>query len=215
MSCSVGFRVFREVDRPDENTIRQFASLSTSDISDAMHRSGAMDPHVRAVDRSMRLAGPAITVRLAPGDNLMIYKALEICRKGDVLIIETRRSMASAIWGDRLSRLALEAGVAGMITDGCVRDRTGIRTVGLPVFANPARVANGAYKHGPGEVNTPVAVGSVVVLPGDLAIADEAGVVVVHSHDIHSVLHDLHSGAHQSISQPSSCEHIPGKWGGA
>jgi len=187
----VGFRVVRELDRPSEAAIRQFSPFTTPDISDAMHRSGAMDGGVCAVDDGMRVAGAAITVRLAAGDNLMIYQALEVCRPGDVLVIETRRSTLTAIWGDKLSRLAKDAGLAGMVTDGCVRDRAGIREIGLPVFASPVRIANGPHKNGPGEVNTPVSVGGVAVLPGDLIVGDADGVVVVHRTDVDAVLAKL------------------------
>jgi regulator of RNase E activity RraA len=212
MGCSVGFRVFEYIDRPPDEIIRQFARFSTPDISDRMHRSGAMDESVRPVDPVMKIAGPAITVRLPSGDNMVVYNALEICKPGDVLVMETRRSTAAAVWGDRLSRMATGAGVAGMITDGCVRDRSGIRAIGLPVFANPAQVANGAYKHGPGEVNTPVSVGGRVVLPGDLVVADADGVVVVHSTDIPSILAELSASVPQLAAQ--SCKRIRRKWGG-
>jgi 4-hydroxy-4-methyl-2-oxoglutarate aldolase len=191
MSATVGFRVIRDVERPPEDAIREFSRFSAPDISDAMHRSGAMDGGVCAVNEVLRVAGPAITVRLPAGDNLMIYRALEVCRPGDVLVIETRRSALTAIWGDKLSRMAKKAGVAGMVTDGCVRDRAGIREIGLPVFASPIRIANGPHKNGPGEVNTPVSVGGVVVLPGDLVVGDGDGVVVVHRMDIAAVLEEF------------------------
>jgi regulator of RNase E activity RraA len=158
-----------------------------------MHRFGAMDGGVRAVDDAMHVAGPAITVRLAAGDNLMIYEALKVCRPGDVLVIETRRSTLTAIWGDKLSRLAKDAGLGGMVTDGCMRDRAGIREIGLPVFASPACIANGPHKNGPGEVNTPVSVGGLVVLPGDLVVGDADGVVVIHRADVDQVLVKLES----------------------
>ncbi len=191
MLGTVGFRVVGEVDRPSETAIRQFSRFSTPDISDAMYRFGAMDGGVAAVDDAMHLAGAAITVRLPAGDNLMIYEALKVCHPGDVLVIETRRSMLTAIWGDKLSRLAKDSGVAGMLTDGCVRDRAGIREVGLPVFASPIRIANGPYKNGPGEVNTPVSIGGVAVLPGDLIVGDANGVVVIHRADVDQVLAKL------------------------
>ena len=188
MNSTVGLRVIREVERTPEAAIAEFSRFAVPDISDAMHRFGALDGGVCAVDDAMRVAGPAITVRLSAGDNLMIYQALEVCRPGDVLVIETRRSTLTAIWGDKLSRLAKDAGVAGMVTDGCVRDRAGIRAVGLPVFASPIHAANGPHKNGPGEVNTPVSVGGVAVLPGDLIVGDADGVVVVHRTDVAAVL---------------------------
>jgi regulator of RNase E activity RraA len=84
-----------------------------------------------------------------------------------------------AVWGDITSLIARELRLAGMVTDGSVRDRAGIVEVGLPVFAAPVFTTNGALKDGPGEVNVPVAVGHVAVMPGDIIIGDSNGVAVV------------------------------------
>jgi regulator of RNase E activity RraA len=93
-----------------------------------------------------------------------------------------------AQWGDLTSMIAKGLGLAGVVTDGSLRDLPGIVEVGLPVFAQPVIVPNGALKDGPGEVNVPVAVGGVPVLPGDIVVGDANGVVVVPRADAEIVL---------------------------
>jgi 4-hydroxy-4-methyl-2-oxoglutarate aldolase len=153
-----------------------------------MNRFGGLDGNIRPAGPGMRLAGPAVTVRVAAGSNLMVYAAFRVAQPGDVLVIETRGFTAVAQWGDVTSRIACRLGLGGMVTDGSLRDVRGIREAGLPVFAASWTVPNGALKHGPGEVNVPVALGGVPVLPGDVVVGDEAGVVVVPRRDAEAVL---------------------------
>jgi regulator of RNase E activity RraA len=136
----------------------------------------------------MRVAGPAVTVRVPPGDNLMVWKALEIAQPGDVLAIETRGYTSVAVWGDITSLIAQQRGLAGIVTDGAVRDLAGILEVGLPVYYSGVTTPNGALKDGPGEVNVPIAVGNVAVLPGDVLVGDAGGVVVIPGRDAEEVL---------------------------
>jgi len=144
-----------------------------------MNRFGGMDANIRPADPSMRFAGPAVTVRVPPGDNLMVYKAFEVAQPGDIIVIEARGFTSVAQWGDLTSMTAKGLGLGGIVTDGSLRDVPGIIEVGFPVFAKPVIVPNGALKDGPGEVNVPVAVGGVPILPGDIVIGDAHGVVVV------------------------------------
>ena len=187
-SQNVGFRVFTEIPRPAANLVSEFAKVETTFLSDAMNRFGGMGDNIRPADPVMRLAGPAITVRVAPGDNLMVYKAFEIAQPGDVLVIEARGFTAVAQWGDLTSMVGKALGLGGVVTDGSLRDVGGICQVGFPVFAQDWVVPNGGLKDGPGEVNVPVAVGGVPVLPGDIIIGDANGVVVVPRLDAVAVL---------------------------
>jgi regulator of RNase E activity RraA len=185
---NVGFRVFTMIERPPQEVVDGFRTLESTWVSDAMHRFGGMDGNILPADPAMRCVGPAITVRVAAGDNLMVYKALEIARPGDVLVIESRGFTSVAQWGDLTSMIGKGMGLAGAVMDGSLRDLAGIRAVGFPVFAKRWEVPNGALKDGPGEVNIPVAVGGVPVLPGDVVIADGNGVVIVPRADAADVL---------------------------
>jgi regulator of RNase E activity RraA len=186
--CDVGFRVFTQIDRPAREVVAALGELETTWITDAMHRFGGMDGNIRPAAAGMRCAGPALTVRVAPGDNLMVYQAFAVAQPGDVLVIEARGFTSVAQWGDLTSMAARALGLGGVVTDGSLRDLPGIIAVGFPVFAQAYLVPNGALKDGPGEVNVPVAVGGVPVLPGDIVVADGHGVVVVPRRDAASVL---------------------------
>jgi regulator of RNase E activity RraA len=190
---NVGFRIFRDIQRLPRAVVEAFAKIETPYITDAMNRFGGMVDNIRPADDSMRCAGPAVTVRVAPGDNLMVYAAFEVARPGDVLVIEARGFTSVAQWGDHMSLVAQKLGLAGAVTDGSLRDLLGIRQIGFPVFARPWVVPNGARRDGPGEINVPVAVGGVPVLPGDLVVADDHGVAVVPRADAEAVLLKAHA----------------------
>ena len=187
-SQNVGFRVFTEIPRPAQSLVAEFAKIETTFLSDAMNRFGGMGGNIRPAEPTMRLAGPAVTVRVAPGDNLMVYKAFEIAQPGDVLVVEARGFTAVAQWGDLTSMVGKALELGGVVTDGSLRDVGGICQVGFPVFAQDWVVPNGGLKDGPGEVNVPVAVGGVPVLPGDIIVGDANGVVVVPRLDAEAVL---------------------------
>ena len=185
---NVGFRVFAAIERPPREVVAAYEGMETVYLSDAMNRFGGMAGNIRPAEPTMRLFGPAVTVRVPPGDNLMVYKAFAVAQPGDVLVIETRGCTSVAEWGDLASAAAKGLGLAGVVTDGVLRDLAGIRAVGLPVFAQPIVVPDGARRNGPGEVNVPVAVGGVPVLPGDMIVGDESGVVVIPRADAAAVL---------------------------
>jgi RraA family protein len=125
-----------------------------------------------------RLSGPACTVKVYPGDNLMVHKALDIAKPGDVVVIDARGSGANAVLGDTISMKARHRQIAGFIVDGYIRDLTSIREMGYPVYAR-GETPIGPLHRAPGEINYPVCCGGVVVIPGDVMIADCSGVVVV------------------------------------
>lgn len=183
-----GFRVFARIKRPPRQLVDELAKLETTWISDAMNRFGGMDVNIRPAGPEMRCCGPAVTVRVPPGDNLMVYKAFEVAQPGDVIVIESRGYTQVAQWGDLTSMIGKGLKLAGAVMDGSLRDLKGIQEVGLPVFAKPVIVPNGSLKDGPGEVNVPVSVGGVPVLPGDIIVADSNGVVVVPRDDAEVVL---------------------------
>jgi regulator of RNase E activity RraA len=185
---NVGFRVFTTIQRPPREIVAGFRELESTWVSDAMNRFGGMEGNILPAAPEMRCVGPAVTVRVAPGDNLMVYKAFEVAQPGDVLVIESRGFTSVAQWGDLTSMIGKGMGLAGAVMDGSLRDLRGIRDVGFPVFAKQWNVPNGALKDGPGEVNVPVAVGGVPVLPGDIVVADGNGVVIVPRDDAADVL---------------------------
>ncbi len=124
------------------------------------------------------VAGPAFTVRTAPGDNLVVHKAMDIARPGEVLVIAAGGHTDRAILGGLMGQYATAQGIAALVVDGAVRDRSDLGQSAPPVFA--AGLSHlGPYKNGPGELRGPVSIAGVVVEDGDLVVCDEDGVGVI------------------------------------
>ena len=175
-----GFRIRREVERPRPETVAGFGAFETPAISDMMNRLYTMSPAIRNLtDPGLRLLGPACTVKVYPGDNLMVHKALDIAERGDVIVVDTSASSMTAVLGELVSTKARHRGVVGFLVDGLIRDLPGILELGdFPVFAHGVTPI-GPLHRGPGEINYPICVGGIVVHPGDLIVGDLNGVVVV------------------------------------
>jgi RraA family protein len=175
-----GFRVRSDVTRVDPAIVQGFAGVPTPDISDFLNRLYAFAPEISCLTGSHhRLCGPACTVRVFPGDNLMVHKSLDVARPGDVIVVAGSGSRTSnAVLGDILCTKAKHRKIAGFIVDGLIRDLPGIMQLDFPVFA-VGTTPIGPLHRGPGEINYPIACGGVVIHPGDLIVADAAGVVVV------------------------------------
>jgi RraA family protein len=174
-----GFRVRTDFTRLDPALMARFADFPTPDISDLLNRLYSMDPEIKCLTgNDHRLCGPACTVKVFPGDNLMVHKALDVARPGDIVVVDTGRSNSNAVLGDLVATKARHRKIAGFIVDGLIRDLPGILPLDLPVFARGATPV-GPLHRGPGEINYAIACGGVVVNPGDLIVADQAGIVVV------------------------------------
>ena len=174
----IGFSIKTKINRPNKSLYELISSLSTPNLSDAMNRFGAMDFNVKPISSICKFIGPAITVRVRPGDNLMIHKAIDIAETGDVIIISTGDCSTNAVWGELTTRAALKKGIAAVVVDGAVRDIKEIEELGFPVYAKYI-IPAGCDKDGPGEINEIITCGGVAVSPGDIVVGDENGVVVI------------------------------------
>jgi RraA family protein len=175
-----GFRVRKEITRPDPSLVEAFQQFDTPDVSDLMNRLYTMEPEIRNMtNEDLRILGPACTVKVFPGDNLMVHKSLDIAEPGDVIVIDAGSSSMNGVLGDLISTKARHRGVKGFVVDGLIRDLPDIRALGdFPVFARGATPI-GPLHRGPGEINFPVSVGGIVVHPGDIVMGDLNGVVVI------------------------------------
>jgi len=187
-----GFQVNTAFERPDSALVSQFKGLASSNISDAMNRSFCMASRIRPYNTAP-LYGPAFTVKVKPGDNLMLHKATELAQPGDVIVVDGQGDMECSIVGDLVLSLFRKRGIRGIILDGCVRDVASYADWhDFAVFAagiNP----HGPLKEGPGEIGFPIACGNAVVMPGDIVVGDEDGVVVVRQQNAADVLKKTHA----------------------
>jgi regulator of RNase E activity RraA len=85
----IGFRIYLNTPRPAAELVDIFHDAPTGNVCDAMDRLGALDYRIKPLVPASRLAGPALTVRTRPGDNLMVWKALDVAQPGDVVVIAT------------------------------------------------------------------------------------------------------------------------------
>lgn len=173
----MGFRILSDLPRPAPDLVERFRGVPSSNAADAMGRFHFMDPGVRS-RAGLVMCGVAITVSARPGDNLMVHKALELAAPGDVVVVTTNGNTTSAVFGELMCHSAVAADLGGIVVDGAIRDVTEIAALGFPAFSRTVS-PGGCDKDGPGEINVPIACGGTAVLPGDIVLGDEDGVVVV------------------------------------
>lgn len=151
--------------------------VATSDVSDVMGRFQG-ESGLRPFHRQGRLIGRAVTVQTTPGDNLALHAALANIQPGDVLVVDGGGSLDRALVGDIMKEIAVQAGAAGFVIAGAIRDVDAYRMDDFPCYALGV-CPRGPHKFGPGKINVPIAIGRTVVQPGDIVIGDSDGVVFV------------------------------------
>lgn len=178
---NIGCRIYTKIERLPQTLIEQFADIPVANLSDNMGRIACIDTVIRPLNR-VRLAGSALTVKVAPNDNLFFHKAIDMAQPGDVIVVDGEGSIAHSLCGEIMYRYAMSRGIKGFIVDGVVRDCESLDTLDFSVYARGVQ-PKGPYKNGPGEINVPIAVGGIVVNPGDLVLGDFDGVIIIKKSD--------------------------------
>jgi regulator of RNase E activity RraA len=177
----------RDFERVSPAIVEQAGRFASSILADVAGRRGAMDGRIAPLATSMRMAGPAFTVEVRPGDNLMIHAAMAMAKPGDILVIDGKADRTCALMGAIMMNACKKLGLGGVILDASHRDTEELLELGFPVYsvgANP----NGPTKNVPGRINWTINCGGVAVHPGDLIVADGDGVVVVEREKAESLL---------------------------
>jgi RraA family protein len=183
----VGFQILQRRRQVSDSLVQAFAEIPVSNVSDCMARMTASGPRLRPMHKGGRLGGPALTVKVRPGDNLMIHKALQMAQPGDVIVVDAGGDLTNSLFGEIMSTYAISRGIAGIVLNGSIRDIDVISAGNWPVYA--AGVTHrGPYKDGPGEINVPIAIDGMVVHPGDLVLGDADGVLCVPYDEVEAVL---------------------------
>jgi len=177
----------RDFERVSPDLVAQASAYAASILADVAGRRGTMDGRVAALAPSMKVCGPAFTIEVRPGDNLMIHAAMAMARPGDVLVIDGKGDTTCALMGAIMLGACRKLGLAGVVLDAAIRDTEELRELGFPVWsvgANP----NGPTKYVPGRLNWPVSCGGASVRAGDLIVGDADGVVVIEREKVASLL---------------------------
>jgi 4-hydroxy-4-methyl-2-oxoglutarate aldolase len=179
--------VILNIARPQQALLEAFRGIGAATVYEAAGRIGSVHPSIKPLDRGMRLLGPAVTVRCHPRDNLMLHKALQIAREGDVLVAATDGYPEAGYWGGLMATSALARKLGGLAIDGCIRDSAEIIGMGFPIFCR-GTCMRGTTKNVLGSVNQPIVFGEVLVHPGDLVLGDDDGLVVIPREQMQTVL---------------------------
>ncbi|ANE74295.1 RraA family protein [Dickeya solani] len=150
-----------------------FTYVVTPHLSDNMSRNIGVKG-LQRINKTGKLIGTALTVKVRGGDNLLVYKAMTMIQPGHVLVIDAQGDENNAVIGELIKLDCVRRGCVGFIVDGAIRDAASFENT--PCYARSI-IHKGPFKNGPGEINTPVCVGGQVIAPGDIIVGDEDGIV--------------------------------------
>ena len=168
---------------------------STASIATLLYKQGLRNQYIQGVSRlgskAERMVGPAFTLRYIPAredlNPLTVFRepdhpqrvAVEEIPKGHVLIMDCRQDASAASAGSILATRLQFRGCAGVVTDGGIRDADEISELNMPSFCAKPSAPTNLTKHQALDINVPIGCGSVAVFPGDIAVGDGDGVIII------------------------------------
>jgi 4-hydroxy-4-methyl-2-oxoglutarate aldolase len=159
----------------------------TATLAEAWPATRLIDAPLRPLAPGMAAAGPALTVRCLPGDNLALHLAIAAAAPGDVLVVDYGGSLDSGPFGEIMALACQMRGIAGIVIDGAVRDSAQIAALGFAAFVRGLNI-RGTVKHDRGQIGGSISIGGVTIAAGDIVLADADAIVTLEREHLPAAL---------------------------
>ncbi len=171
----------------DSNHLKTLGKFSAATLHEALGKTGNLPSAIKPLGKTMKVCGPAYTVKTMPRDNMLLHRAYAYAKPGDVIVADCSGYYEAGYWGDLMSLGAKTKGINGLVIDACVRDAEDIEAMGFNVFSRGLCIV-GTSNHGDGTLNQPIIIGDVLINPGDIIVGDRDGVVVIPQNRIEEAI---------------------------